>query len=332
LLQKMFSKVMAIDDKKESAPVRRMWMRWVAAAVVLFVVCSLWFVVNRKPETGSQKTEVAKMNDVEAPKNTRAVITLADGSRVYLDSSGSGKIAQQNNVDVIRNASGEIVYDAKVREANADLQYNTLSNPRGSKVISLTLSDGTRVWLNSESSLKYSTQFVKNTREVEITGEAYFEVAHNASKPFHVKKGETDITVLGTHFNVNAYDDEESLKVTLLEGSVKVGNKTGSVLIKPGEQARLTPNSKPQTLNPDLEQVMAWKNGRFQFDDADIQTVMKQIGRWYDMQIIYEGAVPKDRFAGMISRYTNLSNVLKILNLSGVNYKIEGNKLTIQTK
>jgi ferric-dicitrate binding protein FerR (iron transport regulator) len=215
LIQSRLQKGIRQEAPKKKGRLVTFW-RVAAAAVVLLVIGGLWFVVSRKPDAGSQKTEVARTNDVPAPSNSRAVITLADGSKVYLDSAGSGTIAQQNNVDVVRNASGEIVYDAKVREANADLQYNTLSNPRGSKVISLTLSDGTRVWLNSESSLKYPTQFVKNTREVEITGEAYFEVAHDKTKPFIVSKGETSITVLGTHFNVNAYDDEDEIKVTLL--------------------------------------------------------------------------------------------------------------------
>jgi transmembrane sensor len=320
----------AIDEQEPKKTGRLVTFRRIAAAaIVIFVVGALWFMVNKKSGVDNPQTTVAKTNDVEAPKETRAVITLADGSKVYLDSAGNGTIAQQNDVAVVKNEKGEIVYQSLTTD-HSPVAYNTLSNPRGSKVISLTLSDGTKVWLNSESSLKYPTAFNGTTRDVEITGEAYFEVVHNASKPFIVSKGETSVTVLGTHFNVNAYDDEEALRVTLLEGSVIVKRESSNVKLKPGEQAIAKPNSPLSTdHSPDVDAVMAWKNGMFSFKSASINTVMRQLQRWYDLDVVYAGT-PAEKFHVEMNRNTNLSNVFRILEeTGGVHFKIEERKVTV---
>ena len=323
---------------KHEAPVVKMpFYRkgWVAAAaLVVLVGTALWFFMSRDREPAPIAVE-NQIHDVEAPRETRAVITLADGRKVYLDSAGNGILARQDNVDVIRNEQGEIVYDAKPREANADLQYNILSNPRGSKVIALTLADGTRVWLNSESSLKYPTVFAGNTRKVVITGEAYFEVAQNvmangAKQPFLVGASGVTTEVLGTHFNVNAFGDEPDVKITLLEGSVKVQTDGGAVVIKPGEQARATPNAQPQTTSSiDVEAVMAWKNGLFHFEKASLQDVMKQLTRWYDVNVMYEGSIPQREFVGEMERNLSLAQVLKILEKNQVHFRIENKTIVV---
>jgi ferric-dicitrate binding protein FerR (iron transport regulator) len=318
-------------------PMKRRWITWVAAAAVIIVTgYVLWVTSIRKSEVGGKKYEVAKTHDVPAPANTRAVITLADGSKVYLDSAGNGVLAQQNNVNVVKNEKGEIVYSPNHQITPSPIAYNILFNPRGSKVISLTLSDGTKVWLNAESSLKYPTAFTSNTREVEITGEAYFEVKHNAKQPFkvHLPNGSI-VEDIGTSFNINAYPDEESLKTTLIEGSVRVvggdANKGRAITLKPGEQSVLSRTSPDHqvTTSPDIDEVMAWKNGVFSFNDADLKTVMRQIARWYDVDVEYQGNVPMKSFKGEIDRNVPASKVLQMLEYAGVHFKIEGKKVIV---
>jgi transmembrane sensor len=317
-------------------PVRhkKVWIKWVAAACIVLVAALAVVLSLTKSDIGTKPPVAATSTDIPAPQNNRAVITLADGRKVYLDSAGNGLLAQQDNVKVLRNERGEIVYDARAASLSQDegsTAYNTLFNPRGSKVISLTLSDGTKVWLNSESLLRYPAAFTGNMREVEITGEAYFEVAKNAKQPFHVKKGETDITVLGTSFNINAYEDEDALRVTLVDGSVKVSNKENSAILKPGEQAVATTRYSPLATRPaDLEQVTAWKDGRFQFEGEGIETVMKQISRWYDVEVVYESK-PKDHFRGGISRDVDASKVFQMLETMGVvKFEIKGKQVTVK--
>jgi ferric-dicitrate binding protein FerR (iron transport regulator) len=346
--------------QSRKAPVRKLFpgsrpafIRWVAAAAILvFVVMGVWFL-TRSP-FGNDKQPQAKIetniNDIPAPTATRAVITLADGTRVYLDSADSGTIAQQSGTNLIKNTNGEISYQLNTNShqltTNSPLAYNTLQNPRGSRLIMLTLTDGTKVWLNAGSSLRYPTAFTGTTREVEITGEAYFEVAHDASKPFKValpgKVGEVE--VLGTHFNVNAYEDEDALKVTLLEGSVKLTShpqkstanshqlKDNSITIKPGQQAVLT-NSYQLTANSqvDLDAVMAWQHGTFEFNKTELPVIMRQISRWYDVDIVYEGQPSNTKYGGGISRNLPLSDVLDLLKANGVKFRLEGKKLIVQS-
>jgi transmembrane sensor len=314
------------------------WKVWLAAAsVLLLLAIGGYFLLFNK--SSQSPTIATTAQDKPAPKSTRASITLADGREVVLDSVNAGTLAVQGSAHVVKNEQGEISYQLASSQGGQQqpVPFNTLFNPRGSTVISLTLSDGTKVWLNSESSLKYPVAFNGNTREVEITGEAYFEVAHNAAKPFHVKKGSADITVLGTHFNVNAYDDEEVLKVTLLEGSVKFSAPTvkqlsNSIILKPGQQGQLqTANYKLQTINAvDIDAVVAWKNGYFSLQGTDIYSLMKQVSRWYDVDVVYTGAVPAKKFGGSVSRDVNLSDVLNALKEYGINTEYKGGRVFIR--
>lgn len=318
-----------MEENEEGGKVRRMF-NWrkiaVAASVILLLGIGSYFLFFNK--TGKQDSmvnaELAK--DVEAPKTTKAVITLADGSVVALDSVTSGTLATQGNVRVTKTTDGKIIYSGNANE----VVYNTLTNPRGSKVIDMTLADGSRVWLNSGSSVTYPVAFVSNERKVSITGEAYFEIAHDASRPFKVNKGETDITVLGTHFNVNAYDDEQNIKVTLLEGSVKVSKGSINDILKPGQQAQIN-NDVKVVDDVDLEQVMAWKNGRFIFNGSDIESVMRQVARWYDMEVEYKGDLTKEEFVGVISQNVNISQILEMLEKTrAVSFEIIGRKIIVK--
>jgi transmembrane sensor len=328
----------AIQIKPRVIPI---WRRIAAAAAILLLLSVAGYFLlkpNKQPVEIAKNTPAFK-TDIPAPATNKARITLANGTTVSIDSINNGMLAMQGNMKVVKNANGEITYEQTTDNGLPSIiAYNTLFNPRGSKAISLTLSDGSQVWLNAESSLKYPTSFTGNEREVEITGEAYFEIAKldlpgGKRMPFKVTKGTREIEVLGTHFNVNAYDDEDALKVTLLEGSVKVsitGNDQQSTVIKPGQQAIITTSGQLTANNSvDIEAVMAWKNGLFHFNSATLPEVLRQLARWYDVEVTYEGTIPDMKFGGEITRNTNLSQVLQILEESKVHFKIEGKKIVV---
>lgn len=345
VLQEVLSAGKSIEgsfDEEEETPVvapvhrvhflKRRW--WAAAAVLVLLGASIWLFL-RTPEQGITKTTTAQelKNDV-APGGNKAILTLADNSTIILDSAANGKLAEQGKTDVIKSGNGELVYDAKALTIDhSPLTYNMLSTPRGGQY-QLVLPDGSKVWLNAASSIRYPTAFASNERSVDITGEAYFEVAKDAKKPFRVhfisagRKGAVE--VLGTHFNINAYNDEPASKTTLLQGSIKVTKETASVILKPGEQTSVSQSSQPsQPIRVQTNEVVAWKDGLFKFQGADLPTVMRQLVRWYNVEVVYEKGVPQLSFGGDISRNSNLSQVLKILELSGVHARIEQRKVII---
>lgn len=307
------------------------WFRLTAAAVVFVALTAgayLYFNHNTQLPIA---TIQPKQNDIAPPSDNKAVLTLADGTKIELDSSGNGTLAVQGSVQVIKKSTGEISYQGL---GKGEIAYNTLSVPRGSRPLSLVLSDGSQVWLNVGSSLTYPTAFTGKERKVRITGEAYFEVAHNAKMPFIVQHDNVTVSVLGTHFNVNTYEDEEAERITLLEGSVRVTRNALSELLKPGQQARIVnnTNSNIKVLNDvNMDEVMAWKNGKFMFDkNTDIGTIMRQISRWYNVSVEYEGTIHQ-RFWGSISKNVNVSQVLKILEATGgVKFEVEGNKIMVK--
>lgn len=286
--------------------------KMVAAASVVFVVFfGAYFYLN-KSSTKTLVNQAIVKKDFIAPSSSKATITLASGQIVALDGISSGTlVANQGAVNVMKTEDGQIVY----RGSSNEIAYNTLYNPRGSKVISLRLNDGSIVWLNSQSSIRYPVAFVGDERHVEIIGEAYFEVAKNLTKKFTVASNGVKIEVLGTHFNMNSYNDDKNIKITLLEGSVKIIKGEGSYMLKPGQQAQVA--SKIQVLNEaNIESVMAWKNGFFSFKGTSVQELINIIGRWYDVGIVFKGAVPNRQFGGQIAKSANLSQVVKVLNES----------------
>ncbi|KAJ1604389.1 hypothetical protein OJ253_3713 [Cryptosporidium canis] len=309
---------------------KRAAFRWIAAASIVLIAALAITLGPSKEQQQMPGVIKATTNDVEAPTETRAVITLADGSKIYLDSINNGTIAQQDNVTVVKNAEGAISYQL-TGNGQQPIAYNILSNPRGSKVIDMQLSDGSHVWLNSGSSITYPVVFVGRERKITVDGEAYFEVAHNASKPFIVTKGETSVQVLGTHFNVNAYSDESDIKITLLEGSVRVNNGSANKLLKPGQQAQVDAGTVTVKKDADIEKAVAWKDGLFNFRNDRLRNIMPQIARWYDVDVIYENSdVQNIIITGEIERTANLSEVLKILTYLKIDYRIEGRKLILK--
>lgn len=304
-----------------------------AAVILLLASAAFWFLRPVKQPEPSLAAMQNPRSDVAAPSGSRATITLANGQQIVIDSNQSGTLASEGAVQIERAADGTIAYHGSATET----VYNTLFNPRGSKPVSLTLSDGSKVWLNSESSLKYPVAFNGKVRPVEITGEAYFEVAKNPAMPFRVSvAGKGTVEVLGTHFNINSYGDETHTHVTLLEGSVRVAlPESQPVVIQPGQQASYA-NGLQRGIGisvkngVDLAAVMAWKNGYFNFDNADLYQVMRQLARWYNIQVKYEGKIPHRVFGGDMQRDLNLSEVLKLLEKNNVHFRIENDQLFVR--
>lgn len=343
--QQMLQTVLQHQEVAAPAPVRSMpvFKRIaVAATIILCAGAIAFWWLKRTDATQETHQQVATITDI-MPGRNGAILTLQNGQTLVLDSAQNGALTMPHGLQIVKRDS-LIAYaptGTAIHEATA---YNTLTTPRG-RQFQVVLSDGTKVWLNASSSIHYPAVFKGKERVVDITGEAYFEVAPLTPKggkekmPFIVKiktpSGNIgQVEVLGTHFNINAYDDEAAIRTTLLEGSVSVksaGKDQNAAILKPGEQAVLSGGNSPLTIHhsPDLGQVMAWKNGYFQFERSDIQTVMRQIARWYDVDIQYEGPVTKDKFGGSIPRDATLSQVLHALEQSLVHFTIQGKKVIV---
>ncbi len=339
-LEKLLEKI-----KDTTAPVKhlsfgRRTIAW-AAAILLLLAAGGFFLFSRSGKTSPEKTvsvQPEKQNDV-LPGKEGAILTLADGSKMILDSMGNGVVTTQAGVAVTLQ-NGQLIYAQDSLHHAGEVLYNTMTTPKG-RQYQLVLPDGSKVWLNAASSITYPVVFTAGERQVKITGEAYFEVAHVAADkrniPFVVTIDErATVEVLGTHFNINAYADENFIHATLLQGSVKVNTdwavaNAQPVILKPGQQAQMTTGKAIKVVSDaDIEEVMAWKNGLFHFEDANIKTVMRQLARWYNLDVVYEGGLPKGSFTGELERNLTLTQLLKILSGTRVKYRIEeGNRIVI---
>ncbi|MEP7376367.1 MAG: FecR domain-containing protein [Chitinophagaceae bacterium] len=310
----------------------RKMLRVAAVAAGLLLVGSVYFIAVQKTTSAkpvSTSDIAVNIKDVE-PGSSRAILMLGDGSKIDLDKRDPGLLARQGSVQVVKLADGTLGYRPQGNEKEEEnMLFNTITTPRGGEY-KLTLPDGSKVWLNASSSLRFPTVFTGTERRVEVSGEAYFEVAKNRAMPFIVSvNGKQEVTVLGTHFNINAYNEEGTEKITLLEGSVMVAEKNYSITLKPGQQSALTENGF-KSQEADVEQVIAWKDGFFEFENASLETVMRGIGRWYDVDIRYQDKPETSViFGGRISKHLPLSNVLKMLETYGVNAKINGREIMI---
>lgn len=308
---------------------------FIRAAVILSVTgvaLLLYYITAGRGEREKIVQETAAAAPVTdiIPGSNKAILTLGDGSTMVLDTASNGQVGTQGNIKVIKLNSGQLKYlKGKQGQMTGGTIYNTISTPKGGQY-QVVLADGSKIWLNASSSLRFPTEFRDKIREVEVTGEAYCEIVHNASKPFRLKVKEMQVNVLGTHFDVMAYDNENAIKTTLLEGSLRVSNATGASLITPGQQAVLHKNGSFQLVsNADVEEAVAWKNGKFVFNSADIHTIMRQIERWYDVDISFEREADL-HFTGQLSRYINVSELLRKLELTNeVHFRIEKGKITV---
>ncbi len=327
--------------EERKAPVlqpRRFTTGWKVAAAILGIVMAtgIYFLLSRQP---AAVAPISQLQHDLPPGGNKAVLTLANGTKITLDSADNGALAQQGNTRIIKLDSGQLAYN--VQGQTAAVTYNTLATPRGGQY-QVTLPDGTHVWLNAESSLYFPTAFTGEERKVALTGEAYFEVAPKADQPFRVtvalpapdRQGMM-VEVLGTHFNFNAYTEEKTIHTTLMEGSVKAITGNTKVAMQPGEQASLPVNGNSAFVvsRPNLMQVMAWKNGYFRFKGDNIRTIMQQLARWYDITPVYEGNMELKNFSGTISRNENISGVLKMLEATDdITFKVEGKKVIVYAR
>jgi len=305
--------------------------RWWAAAAILLLTGSAWLWTQRNRQSSPPLSKQETPQKDLMPGGNHAILTLAGGRQIILDSAANGLLTQQGNSRIQKLTNGQLAYQAspidKSQPATNNQKpetFNTLSTPRGGQY-QLTLPDNSRVWLNAASSITYPTAFTGKDRVVKITGEAYFEVTHNDRQPFRVQAGDQSIEDIGTSFNVNAYADEPGVRTTLVAGKVKVTNGTAVRMLTPGQQAQSRGNDLEMVPHADLAQALAWKNGAFAFRDADLSTVMRQLARWYDIDVEYEGPVPTGHFDGEIGRSLTLNQVLQGLANTRIHYTIVDN-------
>lgn len=329
-----------LDSRKQKVyRMRRRRKFWaVAASVAVLFGLGVFFaavdrgISDKNVADASPRAKAAKSHDVAAPNTTYATITLADGSTLALDSAGNGLLAMQQHTTLSRTPDGIILYAADQGASRpGEMIYNTVTNPRGSRVVHLALSDGSLVWLNAGSSITFPVAFAGERRDVTISGEAFFEVAHMPSKMFVVHAGSVKTEVLGTHFNISSYSDDDDIRVTLVEGKVSVQPAGGAAaVLMPGQQAVAAHGLARVQTASDMDNIIAWKNDRFSFTDTNIRQIMKEVARWYDVDIEYQGSVEGLNFGGSMSRQRNVSELLTRLEATqAVKFRVDGKKISV---
>ncbi len=336
----IFSKIDVPDlAERQSSSYRRYYSLAAAATILLFMVSGLYFYFGSDQiKTTSAPVKVAvkpKVKDIQ-PGGVKAILTLSDGKQIVLDDSKNGVLINQGGIKIHKNSKGIIEYTLtksvddriETEQREVEIVYNTIQTPVGGK-FQLNLADGSKVWLNSASSLRFPVFFSGDSREVELKGEAYFEVSKHDYKKFSVQSGNQAVEVLGTHFNINAYSDEPSITTTLIEGAVRVIelNSKKSQILKPGEQSKVDRDIRIQ--RKDTQAEVAWKDGYFYFENASIETVMRQLGRWYGITARYEAVLPEHHFEGAIATNLTLLEVLEILQKSDIHFRLEGKEVVV---
>ena len=339
ILKNILSEVGDVKSQTEET-VPRSLFKWpilykslsAAAAIIILLGIGLYFRSSRTLNPGNQIPSV-QINPDALPGVNKGILILGNGQKIILDSLSNGLIAKNENFEVKKTENGQLVYHAFDKNYKNSLSgdINTLVTPRGGEY-RVTLPDGSKVWLNATSSIKFPGVFKGNIREVELKGEAFFEIAKNSAMPFRVKSKGAQIEVIGTHFNVKAYGNEKFMKTTLVEGSIKITAGNSSHLLKPGQQAILNKGEMRVLDNVDIEEQVAWKNGLFLFKDTSIEDVMSQVAFWYDLNVIFEGKIPEKYLTGKISRSVNASEFMNLLKYAGVKFKINGKNIIIINK
>lgn len=313
-------------------------LKWLAIAASLLVLFSAGFYLYKN--TYNHEAEMARLraHDIK-PGGNKATLTLADGTQLALDNQANGEIAKQAGTSISKTANGQLIYTVK-GNPTGEVTNNTISTPRGGQY-QVNLPDGTKVWLNAQSSLTFPTAFTGNRRLVNLKGEGYFEVTKLKKMPFMVVANKQTVFVYGTHFNVNSYVDEECTKTTLLEGSVDVLSVEQEqapkaifkiATLKPGQQAEFS-NGRLKVQQADVEEAIAWKNGKFKFSNENIESLMRKVARWYDVDIEYKGKISKEGFGGQVSRSRNVSEILEVLQLTRlVHFEIEGRRIIVSSE
>lgn len=328
LLTRVRTQVAATTDGMP-APVHRIhflrtaWFRYVAVLLIVAGTATYLYRNNRLQEDTVTRLFL-KQQEIK-PGSNKAILTLADGSTIVLDDAANGVLARQGNTQIIQGAAGALTYNAGV--AGGEVAYNTITTPKGGQY-QITLPDGSTVWLNAASSIRFPTAFVRE-RKVAIMGEVYFEIAADKSKPFFVTAGETSTEVLGTTFNINAYKDEPVMRTTLLEGRIKVSFNGVAEVLKPGQQAIIKDNIQVDD-KVKVKEAIAWKDGLFNFNGADLKTVMRQLERWYDIDVQYEGKITEQRFIGELQKNLTLSQIIATLEDVNIKFRLKGRTLIVE--
>lgn len=307
------------------------WRAGAAASIIVLLSVGGYFLLHKQQQPQLAIRKEPARDDIQ-PGGNKAILTLNGGQQVVLSDASNGTVAHQGSTVVNKTADGQLLYNDSTSAQNgtAGEMMNTITTPRGGQWF-VTLSDGTRVWLNAASSITYPVAFTRNERNVSITGEAYFEVVHNAAKPFSVKAGNMLVEDIGTAFNINAYADEPAFKTTLVNGSARVSESKDAHILMPGQQAIVKMNGNAiQVKKVKVEDVIGWKNGQILFENEDLETIMRQASRWYDVNVIYQGTIPNRLFIGGIPRKSKLSEFLKILEYENVHYTLSGNTIIVK--
>ena len=319
IMERMYFQLKKSILKENNTKWRKLFL---AAACLLIISVGCIFYVQNLNQFVLEDVTVTKI----VPGSKKATLLLSDGSQIILDEYEDGAVVMQDDFIVGKKEKGGLVYNDLDQFKNEILQYNTIVVPRGGEY-RLILADGSKVWLNSGSSLKYPVNFKTADRIVELTGEAYFEVAKNKGSSFIVRVKETEVEVLGTYFNVNSYNEDEV--ITLIEGAVKLKNGVESLLLKPG-QSGVVKSGKIRAEDADIESVTSWKNGYFIFRDESLKSIMDKVSRWYDIDVEFRGGVENKEFYAKTARYTDFLEMLKNIELTGtVRFKIEGRRVII---
>jgi transmembrane sensor len=309
------------------------WPKLAAACVLLIALSSgIYFYQSFKKKALRAPVQQELSRSNIQPGSSKAVLILANGKKIILDDASKAELAKESGLKITKNADGKLVYVIP-KSSSKEVTFNTIETPRGGQY-QIVLPDGSQVWLNAASSIRYPTSFSTDSRTVSITGEAYFEVAKNPLLPFKVISGTQTVEVLGTHFNISAYQDEDGIKTTLAEGSVKVTNNKykSTATLQPGQQSLITASSKSIAVKAaGIEDVLAWKNGSFNFNNEDIYSIMRKLSRWYDVDISYTNQeIQRQRFSGNIPRASNISEVLHFLEYTGtVHFKVSERRIYV---
>ncbi|MGN6421133.1 MAG: FecR family protein [Pseudobacter sp.] len=303
---------------------RQAWFRYASAAVLVITFSIFaWMILKPADQQQTSSSTTTPANTISSGTD-KAILQLADGKKILLDST-AGQIIHDGNLNV-NNRAGKLNYEG----TSTKVEWHTLSTPRGGQY-NLRLPDGTEVWLNAASSITFPNNFTGTDRQVKISGEVYFEVAQQKNQPFKVDvNGKAAVEVLGTHFNVNAYTDEPYMATTLTEGAVKITDRQQSVVLSPGQQARINTKGMKVLKNADADLALAWKNGLFRFEEASIEEVLRQFARWYDVEIVMEQNDPDILFSGEVNRNLTLVQALTVLEKMGVHFSLEGRRLTVK--
>jgi transmembrane sensor len=318
----------AMKAHEQLAKTRNIPSRWKLAAVLTGAILITGILLWQLAGTGkSAPSPAEQLTTLIKPGQDKAYLVLADGREILLDSAGNGSLIIQGNMQVVKQGD---VLSYKKADQQASPVYNTIRTPKGGQ-FKIELSDGSRVWLNAASSLRFPTNFAGTHRIVQLTGEAYFEVKSNPKRPFTVEVGSLKVNATGTRFNINAYPDENGILTTLAEGNVRVRSINSDVSLKPEQEVLTEPNG---TMSPvrsaDMETRLAWTNGKFIFNGADVPAIMRQIGRWYDVDVRYLGPVKGETFTGMVSRQSDITRVLRIMEVGGIRFRIEKNVIMVE--